>query len=242
MATGRNTTWLVTGASRGLGLELVRQLSASNSNLVIATCRNPASAVQLRTLQDDAHSRSQGNLHIVQLDVIDQQSVRASVAEVDRIVGEKGLDVLYNNAGIPTREEAFAFDPENLMSVFKTNVAAPALVAQVYLPLLERGTRKTIVNVSSALGSIGANRRGGHFAMYSLTKTALNMLTFKQAKTRPDFIVVSLCPGHTKTDIGGAAAVLEVDESVSGQLRVVAGLTPAHSGRFWEYTGKELPW
>ena len=87
-------------ASRGLGLGLARQLSASTSNLVIATCRNPSSATELLSLQADGRAQGRDSLHIVQLDVGDEASIRASVAAVERVLGGRGLDVLYNNAGI----------------------------------------------------------------------------------------------------------------------------------------------
>lgn len=85
-------------ASRGLGLELVRQLTASASNLVIATARNPSTAPQLRALQEEVLPRN--NLHVIQLDANDEESMRASVAQVQQILGDRGLDVLYNNAGV----------------------------------------------------------------------------------------------------------------------------------------------
>lgn len=87
-------------ASRGLGLGLARQLSTSASNLVVATCRNPSSATELHSLQADGRAQGRDNLHVVQLDVGDEASIRASVAAVERVLGGRGLDVLYNNAGI----------------------------------------------------------------------------------------------------------------------------------------------
>lgn len=83
-------------ASRGLGLGLASELSATKSNLVIATCRNPSSASELNSLR----AQGRDNLHIVQLDVSDEASIRASVAAVERVLAGRGLDVLYNNAGI----------------------------------------------------------------------------------------------------------------------------------------------
>ncbi|EPS99526.1 NAD-binding protein [Fomitopsis schrenkii] len=163
------TTWLITGASRGLGLGLTRSLSASPSNIVIATCRNLEYASELNALQVDVRGGGQDNLHIVQLDVSDEASTRASVAAVERALGGTG----------PRRaaylDGAFDCDYGHMMAILKTNVVAPALLGKAYLPLLDLGTRKTIVNVSSARGSIGGCFDARN-AVYSLSKSALNML------------------------------------------------------------------
>lgn len=170
----------------------MRQLTATESNLVIATARNPSTASQLSALQEEI--RSLNNLHVIQLDANDEKSMRASVAQVQQILGERGLDVLYNNAGIVSissrtagrhiliratcqmsEEDVFGFEYANLPKILQTNVVAPAFLGELFLPLLERGARKTIVNVSSSLGSIGVNF-GKPYPTYSLTKTALNML------------------------------------------------------------------
>lgn len=92
-----STIWLITGANRGLGLELTTQLlAASPTNEVIATCRNPAGASDLHTLRETA----KGRVHVVPLDVSSEQSMRESVKYVQEILGERGLDYLYNNAAI----------------------------------------------------------------------------------------------------------------------------------------------
>lgn len=186
-------------ASRGLGLELVRQLTASETNIVIAAARNISTAPQLSALQAD-----RSNLHIVQLDVNDEKSLRESVAQVEQILGERGLDVLYNNAGIVsisrrsaghrmilTRtyqislEDVFGLEYASLQNILQTNLIAPAFLGKLYLPLLERGTRKTIVNVSSSVGSIGESIAVNFpptYPSYALTKTALNMLVWCPAR------------------------------------------------------------
>ncbi|OSX61296.1 hypothetical protein POSPLADRAFT_1034746 [Postia placenta MAD-698-R-SB12] len=232
------STWLITGSSRGLGLELVRQLTRSPANLVIATCRNPAEATALQTLKSDA----KGPLHIVPLDVSDSASIRSSVRTVESILGDQGLDYLYNNAAIsPGLEAAFDFEYSALLETLKINIAAPALISQVYLPLVEKSNRKVIVNVSTSFGSIGLDV-GPLCAAYSATKAGLNMLTYKQAKAKPGLTVITLDPGWVKTDMGGPNAALEPHQSVEGQLRVVTGLTPQDSGKYFNHAGEILPW
>ncbi|TFY58889.1 hypothetical protein EVJ58_g6130 [Rhodofomes roseus] len=205
-------TWLIVGASRGLGLELVRQLIAT-PNTVIAACRNPSSASQLEALNPAAGAE----LHIIHLDVSSEESIRASVGKVEAVLNGRGLDYLYNNAGI-------------------TNVVGPALLASLCLPFLEKGNKKTIVNVSSSMGGL-THDYGASAATYNASKAAMNMLTHKQAKTRPDLIVISLCPGWVQTDLGGVSAPLEPPESVAGQLKVVLGLKKEDTGKFIRYDG-----
>ncbi|KAH9887899.1 NAD-P-binding protein [Cubamyces lactineus] len=240
-STSRPTTWLVTGASRGIGYELVRQLVSSPDNLVVAACRIPEKATALHALKN----ASKGQLHIVQLDVGDFDSVRASFGQVEPILEKTGLDYLINNAGIAVRDAPFDLDPEVLVSTFRINAAGPALVSQVYLPLIEKSNRKVILNISSTVGSIASIDRigmSGKYPAYAMSKAALNMLTVKQKGARPDLITITLCPGHVKTDMGGPEGTLEPEESVAGILKVVTGATAEDSGKYLSYSGETIPW
>ncbi|KAI0353990.1 NAD-P-binding protein [Trametes cingulata] len=234
----RPTTWLVTGTSRGIGLELVKQLVASPANTVIATCRNVAKASSLTRLKDAA----QGELHILELEVDDFDAIRASAKDIAAILGDRGLDYLVNNAGIVDKmDTAFTLDPESILRTTRTNVAAPALLSQVCLPFLEKSTRKTILNISSTGASmVESGFVGAGLATYCMSKSALNMLTYKQKVERPDLIVISMCPGWAKTDMGGPDAKVEVPESVAGILKVITSVTSADSGRFIRYNGEEI--
>ncbi|KAI0753992.1 hypothetical protein C8Q80DRAFT_1216281 [Daedaleopsis nitida] len=233
------TTWLITGTSRGIGLELVRQLLVDPSNVVVATCRNPPGATDLHALKNSA----KGTLHIATIDVADEASIWDSVKVVEGLLGEgASLDYLYNNAAINEGDDmAFSFDPAVFRRTMQSNVIGPGLLAQAYLPLLEKGTKKTIVNMSSGLASIGLGL-GGKCTTYSVSKTALNMLTYKQKEERPDFTVIALDPGWVKTVMGGEGAQLEPEFSVSHILKKVTALTIEDSGKFFSYAGKEIPW
>ncbi|KAJ8463203.1 hypothetical protein ONZ51_g10408 [Trametes cubensis] len=231
-------TWLITGSSRGIGLEMTKQLLADPSNIVVATCRNPDKATGLHALKDSA----KGTLHIIPLDVADEESIRNSYKLVEPLIGDKGLDYLYNNAAINEGfDTAFNFTSDRMLRTIKANLIGPAIIAQTYLPLLEKGKRKVIVNMSSGLASIGL-AQGEKCATYSISKTALNMLTYKQKAERPDITAVLVDPGWVKTEMGGEGAVLEPEFSVSNVLRVVTGLTNKDSGKFFRYTGEEIPW
>ncbi|KAI0941849.1 hypothetical protein AcV7_002421 [Taiwanofungus camphoratus] len=231
-------TWLITGTSRGIGLEVTRQLLSSPSNFVIATCRNPEAAPALQALKSGA----KGVLHIVALDVSDEMSIRNSVKTVGAIFGGRGLDYLYNNAGINMGDDsAFDFSYQGLLETLQANVAGPALLAQVYLPYLDKGRRKVIVNVTSGLASIGLDF-GAKNATYSISKMALNMLTYKQARARPDLIAYVIDPGWVKTDMGGPDAVMQPHESVAAQLELATSATSKNSGKFYRHDGEEIVW
>ncbi|KAL1948609.1 hypothetical protein VTO73DRAFT_10415 [Trametes versicolor] len=234
------TTWLVTGASRGIGLEIVKQLLASPTNLVIAGVRTPEKATTLTDLK----SAAKGMLHVIKLDVSVFASVRASAKEVEVILGDSGLDYLINNAGVGPRDMGpFTIDPDALLEAFRTNSVGPALVSQVVLPFLEKGSTKKILHISSTSGSIGsADEMGAVMAGYSMTKSALNMLVYKQKLERPDLTVIALCPGSVKTDMTGEYGMIEPCDSVVGILKVITSATAADSGKFLRYNGETIPW
>ncbi|KAJ8455726.1 hypothetical protein ONZ51_g12354 [Trametes cubensis] len=234
----RRTTWLITGTSRGIGYEIVRQLVQSSANVVIAACRNPDKAVDLHALKDTVAT---GNLHIVTIDVSDFEAVRGFSKQLEPILGDTGLDYLINNAGISTEDTGFTVDPEAFLHVFRTNVAGPALLSQICLPFLKRSSRKVILNVSSFGGS-HVQHFGNAYASYAMTKSALNMLTVKQKVEHPDMIMIAMCPGWVKTEMGGEGALIEPEESVQGILKLITSATSKDSGRYLRYNGEEIPW
>jgi NAD(P)-dependent dehydrogenase (short-subunit alcohol dehydrogenase family) len=222
-------TALITGANRGIGLELVKQLKADGWT-VIGTARNPGKAVELGAT----------GATVVQLDVTSTESVNAMVA------GLKGqaIDLLVNNAGIKGHEAA-SFDETEFDRILKTldvNSVGPMRVTQALLPNLEAGVGKTVVQISSAMGSI-SNNRGGYYG-YRASKSALNMLNSSLAIELDDagFTCVVLHPGWVRTELGGEAASLSVEESVSAMMKVIATLTPESNGHFYNYDGQEVAW
>ncbi|KAI0760795.1 C-factor [Fomes fomentarius] len=237
--TVERTIWLITGSSSGIGLELNRQLLTDSSNTIVATCQDLSMADALYHLQDTA----KGTLHVAAIDVADESCIRDSVDVVKQLLGENArIDYLYNNAAIlEENDTAFSFKPDVLKRTIHTNVIGPALLAQTYLPLLEKGKRKTIVNVTSQLASIGL-AIGGEKTTYSISKAPLNMLTYKQKAERPDFTVIALEPGWVKTVMGGEGALLEPVFSVSQIIKTVASLTNEDSGKFFSYNGEQNRW
>jgi NAD(P)-dependent dehydrogenase (short-subunit alcohol dehydrogenase family) len=222
------TTYLVTGANRGLGLELARQLTGRGDQ-VIATARNPKEAGELSRLVRD----------IIPLDVTDA----ASIDGLPVRLGERPIDVLINNAGASSESKSVeGLTASELQRVFMVNSTGPLLVVRAVLKNLKAGKRKTIVNVSSVLGSIGSNI-GGSYG-YRASKAALNMLTATLAnELRPQgFTCIVLHPGWVQTDMGGPNAPLKPAQSISSLLKVVDGLKPADSGKYFSYDGQILPW
>lgn len=222
-------TVLVTGANRGLGLEFARQLTAAGAT-VIGTARTP----------DEATDLAATGARVEQLDVADAASVHALAARL----GDEPIDVLLNNAGIfPSRGGLESLDPDEALRIYAVNTAGPMRVTQALLPNLRRGTRKLVMNMSSGLGSIANNQRGGSMG-YRESKAALNMFTRSLHAELSDegFVCVALSPGWVRTDMGGDAAPLSPEQSVEGMLSILAGAGARESGRYFDYRGQELPW
>ena len=236
---------VVTGANRGLGLELSRQLLAAGDE-VVATARQPKTADALNKLE----STSGGRLTVIRLDVGEADEVGAAALQISERFD--AVDLLFNNAGIwtapgePDRASSGALAdlrPEPVLEVLRINAVAPLLVTQALAPRLVSAGRATVVNLTSGLGSIAGTGGRGNLA-YAMSKAALNMLTRQlAAELRADgVVVVAMSPGWVATDMGGRSAPLEPEESVRGVLNVVDGLTPAQSGTFLDHTGATLPW
>lgn len=228
-ATPEKQTVLITGANRGIGLELARQYSTAGWH-VIATARRPEAATELRTAGVD----------IMQLDVTDQ----ASVDTLAKDLAGRPIDILINNAGVQslmwTLAEIEISEIERLLAV---NALGPIRVTRALLPNLRSGELRKIVNVTSNLSSIAGNTDGGFYG-YRESKAALNMFTRSVAAElgREGFICIVLHPGWVKTDMGGASAPLDVRDSVLGMRGVIEDLESADNGTFWTHAGDQMAW
>lgn len=228
-------TILVTGASRGIGLELACQY-AEAGDAVIATCRDPDTANALRHL-----SQSFENVEVQALDVVDPLAV-LSLASMLAKRGDS-VDILYNNAGIAIAEKVGSWTADAFSATLETNVVAPAIIMQSFAKAMS--SKGKIVNVSSRMGSFDFEANlGGELASYAASKSALNMLVRQVAPSLMErgVIAVALSPGWVKTDMGGQEASLTVEESVTAIRETVAKLTPAAAGAFLDYTGETIPW
>jgi NAD(P)-dependent dehydrogenase (short-subunit alcohol dehydrogenase family) len=221
-------TYLITGASRGLGAEFVRQLRRTG-HTVIAAVRDPGSA----------RDAAQAGASVVQLDVTRPETFDAFARSLTAPV-----DVLINNAAIAARDASLrATTVETMDEVFRTNVFGLTILTRALLPVLGRSRRKTIANVSSTLGSL-ASTPGGFSYAYCSSKAALNMVTVLMHRelSGDGFTVISLDPGWNRTDMGGGEAPLDPKDTVASMITVLERLGPRDSGRFVGYDGESRPW
>ena len=230
-------TVVVTGANRGLGLEFVRQLLARGDR-VVAGCRQPGHSDALTQLAA-AHP---GHLHVAPLDVADEHSRQAFAAEVAAL--HPALDLLVNNAGVlPSGERFGALDPRVLEHTLQVNTIAPLVLAQALAPLLSRGQRPRVFNLSSRLGSM-ALTQSFQTPSYNISKAALNMATVLMARAlNPMGIgVLAASPGWVRTDMGGDRATVTAHESVQDMLDMLERRTGLPAGEFVDRDGSPLPW
>jgi NAD(P)-dependent dehydrogenase (short-subunit alcohol dehydrogenase family) len=127
------------------------------------------------------------------------------------------------------------------MASFAVNSVAPFEVTQALLPLLRKSSRPRVAHITSRMGSIADNGSGGYYA-YRASKTALNMINMSLARDHAWLTTVVVHPGWVRTQMGGAEAPVEPQSSASGIWRLIEGLGRTDSGRFFDYTGNELPW
>ena len=213
---------LITGANRGLGLELARQYAADGWT-VIATVREPSP--ELEALG-------------VRIETLDMRDAEA-VVRLGR--GIKELDLLVANAGTyGPRNPATSEDAQAWSETFAVNTIAPFLLAQSVLPAVERSGGK-LVAISTKMGSVADNGSGGYVA-YRSSKSALNMAWKSLAVDNPGVVCTVLHPGWVQTRMGGQSAPLSPEDSVAGMRRVIHGLGPEQSGGFFAYDGAEIPW
>lgn len=230
----------VTGANRGIGLEIVRQLADRPDAVVYAACRNPGAAADLNAIAASAR----GTVHLIALEVTDTTQIAAAREFVQSHTGV--LDVLINNAAIDPANDTQSLgriDPEVMLTTLHINTIAPLLIAQAFVDLLAASSLGRIINISSEMGSIAQRNYGGSYA-YCASKAALNMHTRGLAADlgRQGIVCVAVDPGWVKTDMGGHSAQLEPEESVHGVLRVIERLTRADNGSYKRWNGRSLPW
>ncbi|MBZ0273843.1 SDR family oxidoreductase [bacterium] len=229
-------TMFVTGANRGIGYALAREFAKRGYD-VIATCRDPKAA---RGLNELARS-PEAKVEVHPLDVTDH----ARVDELARELKDRAIDVLINNAGVmgPKKERLGAIDFAAFRDVLEVNTIAPLKIAEAFRTHVAASERKTVVSITSEMGSIAQNTYGSHYP-YKTSKAALNMAMRTYAMDVKDagIIAIVICPGWVQTDMGGANAALKPAESARTIANVIEQLTPENSGHFFSQSGKQVPW
>lgn len=243
------TTSFVQGASRGLGLEFVRQLLATNDDAsVFASCRNPRAAAELRALS----SRSSGRLRIVKLDVCDEETIVEAARELEE--HEEPVSLIRNVAGVlhgpgfsPEKKLAQG-SPDALRTVFEVNAFGPLLVAKHFHRMLRHDHRSVFASLSARVGSISDDRLGGWYA-YRASKAAQNMFTktlsIELGRVAPNAVVIGLHPGTVDTRLSepfkkGVPKLFPPEYSVARLLAVIGGVTSDDTGKVFDYRGVEV--
>jgi len=232
-----NSTYCVvlTGCSRGIGLELARQYVDAGWR-VIATARDLDASPELRHL---AENHTQFSLHTLDVSCDD------SIAGFVRDHNTQAVDLLINNAGVygAGGSDLGHLSRDAWREVLEVNTLSPLMLTQALLANIEAGKLKTIGMLSSKVGSIADNSSGGSY-YYRSSKTALNQVVKSlSVDLAPQGVkVVALHPGWVLTEMGGQNALIDTKQSVKGLRNVLGGINAEKSGGFYSYDGQEIPW
>jgi NAD(P)-dependent dehydrogenase (short-subunit alcohol dehydrogenase family) len=228
-------TILITGANRGIGLELTKHYVGEGWR-VLATCRDPDDAEALTKL-----AQANEQVSVYPLDVTDD----ASVAALKAALGDTPIDLLFNNAGRLGNRDGQGFgdiDYDSWRTELEVNLLGPTRMVETFVDNVAASEGKRIAVISSILGSL-AEASGGLYP-YRTSKAAVNMAVRAMASDLADrgISVMTFHPGWVRTDMGGPSAALAPEDSASGLAAVIAGLGPKDTGRFMRYDGVELDW
>ncbi len=216
---------VVTGANRGIGLELSRQLAAQGWT-VFGACRSPSA--ELRAVAAEVWS----GIDIGQDDAVARLRLRA---------GERPIDLLINNAGILRRQSLSDLDWDGMRAQFEVNALGPLRATSALLPNLREGSKVAIV--TSRMGSIADNSSGSHYG-YRMSKAAVNIagVSLAQDLRARGVPVVLLHPGHVQTEMTGGTGQVSAADAARGLLARIDELTLESSGTFQHAQGQPLPW
>jgi NAD(P)-dependent dehydrogenase (short-subunit alcohol dehydrogenase family) len=214
---------LVTGANRGIGKEICRQLAERDWQVIVASRKLEAAKTVCEQIGHEAFP--------VQLDVSDQESVRAAAETVNGKFGT--LNVLVNNAAIMGNSSMRNFDLKEIEDAMDTNFLGPIRTSKYFLPMLKKSADARIINLSSGMGELDSLRTGGYGA-YRLSKTSLNAFTILLASEveRDSIKVFAMCPGWVQTDMGGKGATRPVEKGAETAVWLTTDNQPA-TGKFY---------
>ncbi|XP_005104753.2 LOW QUALITY PROTEIN: C-factor [Aplysia californica] len=249
-------TILVTGASRGLGLEFVRQILQASAapEVLIAACRNPSSAYDLQNL-----AKAHPSVKVIKLDVEKDEDIISAAQETKNIVGERGLNLLINNAGIYDKTDGSELKTqsrENMQRHFDVNCSGPIIMAQKFLPLLEQAAaqnksqpmssnKAALINISSIMASQNVTYESGRGTSfhYKCSKSAVTMATILISRElrAAGILALSLHPGWVRTDMGTEKGDISPEESITGCLQVIGSQGEESTGKLVNYKGDVIP-
>jgi NAD(P)-dependent dehydrogenase (short-subunit alcohol dehydrogenase family) len=228
-------TVLVTGANKGIGYEVARQLAEKGFHIFIGA-RNREAGLKAA----DAIGKKSGQATFLEIDVADNASVTAAAREFARVADH--LDVLVNNAGIIVDGDngILEISDELLRKTLETNTLGALRVTRAFVPLLRKSKAPRVINVSSGGGQLTGGADGWSPG-YCISKTALNGVTSQLATALPKFAVNSVCPGWVRTDMGGRGATRSVEEGADTIVWLAADASQKLTGKFLR-DRKEIPW
>ncbi len=224
---------LITGANRGIGLEMVK-LYAARGDTVLACCRNPAEAEALNAVE--------GDVEVIEVQVSDG----ASVASLASNLGDRPVDLLINNAGMAgpsyDQQNAYAMDFDGWAETFEVNTMAPVRVMQALMPNLKASSDARVVTITSQMGALSLDMPVAY--AYCTSKAALNKF-MKMAALELGKEGINVCvihPGWVQTDMGGPNAEITPQESAEGIVATIDGLNAETNGSFWKWNGEAHGW
>ena len=223
---------LVTGANKGIGFEVVRQLAREGFRVFLGARNQDAGRAAAEKLNREGVKEGHSEVTFIGIDIAQPESIQRAASEFSR--ESDRLDALINNAGIllDDDKDMLTTTPELFESTLRTNTLGALLVAQAFVPFLHRSDAPRIVNVSSGGGQL-TDGADGWAPTYCISKTALNGVTVQLAAALPKFAVNSVCPGWVHTDMGGAGATRSVAEGAAGIVWLAAEAPQDQSGRFF---------
>lgn len=224
---------LITGASRGIGLEFARQYAEAGWK-VIACSRDLGQAAGLQELVN-----KYPDIQAYALDVADFAAIESLAASLKGVK----IDLLINNAGVYPHSDLEHADAESWLHAFKVNSMAPFKMATAFIPHVAASQLKKVVTLSSKMGSLDDNTSGGSY-IYRSSKVAANMVMKSLSIDLKAYgiAVAALHPGWVQTEMGGPDALIDTQTSVSGLRQVIEDLNLNNSGRFVAYDGKDINW
>ena len=227
-------TVLVTGANKGIGREVARQLAAKGFHVFVGARNAKAGRKAAEEIA------KQGKATFLEMDVADNDSVTTAARDFSNI--ENRLDVLVNNAGIIVDgdDAILEISDDLLRKTLETNTLGPLRVTLAFAPVLRKSKAPRVINVSSGGGQLTGGADGWAPA-YCISKTALNGVTVQLAAALPKFAVNSVCPGWVRTDMGGGNATRSVQEGADTIVWLASEAPQELTGKFLR-DRKEIPW
>ena len=246
-ATAAADTVLITGSNSGLGLEFAKEYAAKGWT-VIATHRRDTIPDTLKTLAGKYPNVRVERMDVSKLNEIDTLAEKLQGVPIDVLINNAGVAEIgeFKGIGKNTRQAFGTLDYDDYEIMDKVNVRGPIKVAEAFYPNVKASKQKKIIAISSAAGMVSTPQRGGMY-WYGMNKAALNKLMVTlAADVKKDGVSVAMFhPGavrvekFAKLDFPG---MISPQESISGMIKVIAGLTVENTGRFWSHDGKTMPW